>query len=193
MSSRAVAAAVSVCLLANLKSGDHVVAQHTHYTGTLSLFTDTLPKMGITVTQVNQTDTAAFAAALQATTKIIYTESPSNPSMELTDLRAVAALARAHGAISITDSTFASSFNQQPIALGVDIVLHSATKYLNGHADVTAGCIMSSRAHIDKCWEYVRLLGGILHPFEAWCAALLRLLDMFVCLCVPVFVILWLV
>jgi methionine-gamma-lyase len=117
---------------------------------------------------VDQTDTAAFARAIRPNTRVVYTESPTNPTMDLTDLRAVAAIAHEAGALAITDNTFASPYNQRPIALGCDLVVHSATKYLNGHADVTAGAVMGSRARIDDAWEYLRLYGAVLHPFEAW-------------------------
>ncbi len=161
-------AAVTMAILANVQAGDHVIAQQTHYTATMSLLTHTLPRYGIAVTQVDQRDTAAFAQAVQANTKVIYTESPTNPTMDLTDLRATAKLAHAIGALAITDNTFASSYNQRPLDLGYDLVVHSATKYLNGHADVTAGVLLGSKILIEQAWEYLRVHGPILHPFEAW-------------------------
>ena len=161
-------AAITTAILSNVRSGDHVIAQQTHYTGTLSLLTDVLPRYGVEVTQVDQTDTEAFARAVRPNTRIVYTESPTNPTMDITDLRAVAAIAHDAGALAITDNTFASSYNQHPLELDYDLVLHSATKYLNGHADVTAGAIMGSRALIDTAWVYARVHGPVLHPFEAW-------------------------
>ncbi len=161
-------AAVTVAVLSNLQAGDHVVAQQTHYSDTLTLLRHTLPGFGIEVTQVPQGDTAAFAAAMRPNTRIVYMETPSNPTMELTDLRAVAAIAHASGALAICDNTFASSYNQRPLDLGCDMVVHSATKYLNGHSDVVAGAIMGSRSQIDTAWRYLRVHGAILHPFDAW-------------------------
>ncbi len=161
-------AAIATAIMANIQAGDHIVAQQTHYTATMSLFADTLPRFGIEVTQVDQRDTAAFAQAIRPNTKIVYTESPTNPTMDLTDLRATAELAHEAGALTITDNTFASSYNQRPLALGYDLVVHSATKYLNGHADVTAGALLGSKALIDRAWEYLRVHGPVLHPFEAW-------------------------
>ncbi len=161
-------AAITTAILANVQMGDHVVAQHTHYTATMTLFSQTLPRYGIEVTLVDQRDTEAFARAVRPNTKIIYTESPTNPTMDLTDLRATAEIARAAGALAITDNTFATPYNQHPLELGYDLVVHSATKYLNGHADVTAGAIMGSKELIDRAWEYARLHGPVLHPFEAW-------------------------
>lgn len=161
-------AAIAVALLSNLRAGDHVIAQRMHYTSTLSLFMETLPRYGIEVTQVSQTDTEAFARAMRPNTRVIYTESPTNPTLDLTDLRATAEIAHAGGALAITDNTFASSHNQRPLELGYDLVVHSATKYLNGHADVTAGAIMGGRSSIERAWDYLRIHGPVLHPFEAW-------------------------
>jgi len=161
-------AAVAAAILTNVRAGDHVVAQHTHYTASMSLLAETLPRFGVEVTQVDQRDAAAFAAAMRPRTKVIYTETPTNPTMALTDLRATAEIAHAGGAIAITDNTFASPFNQRPLSLGYDIVVQSATKYLNGHADVTAGALMGTREAIERAWNYLRLHGPVLHPFEAW-------------------------
>ena len=105
---------------------------------------------------------------MRPNTRVVYTESPTNPTMDLTDLRATAEIAHAGGALAITDNTFASSYNQRPLDLGYDLVVHSATKYLNGHADVTAGAIMGAQPLIARAWEYLRIYGPVLHPFEAW-------------------------
>src|SRR5256714_11686906 len=161
-------AAITIAIMGNVQADDHVIAQYTHYTATMSLLAHTLPRYGITVTQVGQRNPAAFAQALRPNTKIIYTESPTNPTMDLTDLRATAEIAHAAGALAITDNTFASSYNQRPLELGYDLVVHSATKYLNGHADVTAGGIMGGRQLIDNAWEYFGVHGPVLHPFDAW-------------------------
>jgi cystathionine beta-lyase/cystathionine gamma-synthase len=161
-------AAVTAAILANVHTGDHIIAQQTHYTATMTLLAETLPRYGVAVTQVDQRDPADFARAIRPNTKIIYTESPTNPTMDLTDLQATAEIAHAAGALAIIDNTFASSYNQQPLKLGYDLVVHSATKYLNGHADVTAGAIMGAKKHIDILWEYARVHGPVLHPFEAW-------------------------
>lgn len=162
-------AAISVALLSNLRAGDHVVAQRTHYTGTLSLFLDVLPRLGIDVTLVDQTDVEAFAAAVRADrTKVVYTETPTNPTLALTDLRATAEIAHRAGALAVTDNTFATPHNQRPLEFGYDLVVHSATKYLNGHSDATAGVVVGSQALINDAWHYLRTLGPVLHPWEAW-------------------------
>jgi cystathionine beta-lyase/cystathionine gamma-synthase len=162
------AAAAFLAVVSNVKAGDHIVTQKTLYTATMSLMMHVLPGFGVEVTQVDGHDTQAFARAMRPNTKVIYTETPTNPTMELTDLRATAEIAHAGGAIAIVDNTFASPYNQLPIKLGYDMVIHSATKYLNGHADVTAGVIMGTRERIDRTWEYLRIFGPVLHPFEAW-------------------------
>jgi methionine-gamma-lyase len=161
-------AAITIAVMSNLSAGDHIVAQNTHYTSALSLVAHTLPRYGIEVTQVDQTDTEAFARAIRANTRVIYTESPTNPTLDLTDLRATADLAHSAGALAITDNTFSSAYNQRPHELGYDLVVHSATKYLNGHADVAAGVITGSKELIASAWEYLRVYGPVLHPFEAW-------------------------
>jgi methionine-gamma-lyase len=161
-------AAVSTALLSNLQAGDHVVAQLTHYTATMSLLSDVLPRFGVEVTQVDQRDAPAFARAMRPNTRVVYTETPTNPTMDLTDLRATAEIAHSGGALAITDNTFASAYNQRPLEMGYDLVIHSATKYLNGHSDVTAGALCGPRALIEKAWEHMRVNGPVLHPFEAW-------------------------
>ncbi|MGA7731403.1 MAG: aminotransferase class I/II-fold pyridoxal phosphate-dependent enzyme [Chloroflexia bacterium] len=162
------AAAITTALMSNLAAGDHIVAQSVHYTSSMTMLSSIFPRYGVEVTLVDQTDTEAFARALRPNTKVVYTESPTNPTIVLTDLRATADLAHSVGAIAITDNTFASSYNQQPLSLGYDLVLHSATKYLNGHADVTAGALAGSRELIDRAWNWMRVYGQVLHPFEAW-------------------------
>jgi methionine-gamma-lyase len=162
------AAAMTVAIMSNVSAGDHVVAQTAHYTATMTMLQHTLPRFGVEVTQVDQRDTEAFRKAMRPNTKLLYTETPTNPTLELTDLEATADIAHSAGAIAVTDNTFASSYNQQPLELGYDLVLHSATKYLNGHADVTAGALMGSKELIERAWEYLRVYGPVLHPFEAW-------------------------
>lgn len=161
-------AAVSLLFLTFLESGDHVVAQRTLYPATSTLLAKKLETLGIGCTLVEQTDTAAFAQAVQPNTKLIYLETPANPTLGLTDLADVAAIAKARGILTAADNTFASSFNQRPLDLGIDIVLHSATKYLAGHSDVIAGVLISRRELISKLWGNHILFGGVLHPMEAW-------------------------
>jgi methionine-gamma-lyase len=117
---------------------------------------------------VDQTDPAAFEAALRPQTRLIMLESPSNPLLQLTDLAAIAGLARQRGIVTIADNTFATPVNQRPLDLGVDIVVHSATKFLGGHHDLLAGVAAGTRAAMAKAWEASIVLGGNLGAFEAW-------------------------
>ncbi|HVA28756.1 MAG TPA: PLP-dependent aspartate aminotransferase family protein, partial [Candidatus Baltobacteraceae bacterium] len=124
--------AIASCAIAMTKSGDHVVAQRMIYDGTRSLLDGILARYGVETTYVDQHDTAAFASAIRANTKLVMLESPSNPLLGITDIAAVAKLAHERGAIVSVDNTVATPVNQRPLALGADIVLHSATKYLGG-------------------------------------------------------------
>ncbi len=164
-------AAVTVALLSRVRAGDHVVAQTTHYTGALTLLTEQLPRYGVRVTLVEQTDPAALTAAIGPGTAVVYTETPSNPLLALTDLAAVAEAAHRHGAVVITDNTFATPYNTTPLDLGVDLVVQSATKYLNGHSDVTAGVVTGRADLVAEAWEVARVQGPVCHPFEAWLLA----------------------
>jgi len=160
--------AVSLVLLGLLKSGDHVVAQTNHYMGSAKHFSELLPRFGVRCTLVDQTDLTAWRRAFEPATRLVMTETPVNPTCALTDLAAVAAMARAHGAISVCDNTFASPINQQPLAHGVDVVVHSATKYLGGHHDLTAGAVVALRETIDRLWNTQICLGATLSPMDAW-------------------------
>jgi cystathionine beta-lyase/cystathionine gamma-synthase len=160
--------AVSLVLLGLLKAGDHVVAQTNHYMASAKHFAELLPRFGVRCTLVNQTDLAAWQRAIQPGTKLVMTETPVNPTCALTDLAAVAVLARAAGAISVCDNTFASPLNQQPLALGIDLVVHSATKYLGGHHDITAGAVVGAKELIDALWPTQICLGATLSPMDAW-------------------------
>jgi cystathionine beta-lyase/cystathionine gamma-synthase len=160
--------AVSLVLLGMLKAGDHVVAQTNHYMASAKHFAELLPRFGVRCTLVDQTDLSAWQRAIQPGTKLVVTESPVNPTCALTDLAAVARLARAAGAISVCDNTFASPLNQQPLALGIDLVVHSATKYLGGHHDITAGAVVGAKSLIDALWPTQICHGATLSPMDAW-------------------------
>lgn len=160
--------AISTTLLTLLGAGDHVIAQKTHYMGTTQLLETVLPKFGIHVTLVDQASTESFASALRPSTKVIYVESPANPLLTLTDLTAVASLARQSGALTVCDSTIASPVNQNPIRLGIDLVIHSATKFLGGHHDMVAGAVAGSRTLIERIWQTSVALGPVPDPFAAW-------------------------
>ncbi len=160
--------AIFAAVMSLLRSGDHVIAQHNLYAGATKLFRDLLPRWGIERTLVDQTKPEEFAAAVRPNTKLIYVETPSNPLLRLTDLQAVSDLARGRGITTIIDNTFATPVNQRPLTLGIDVVVHSATKYLGGHHDLTAGVIVASRPFIELAWEFSIVSGAVLSPFEAW-------------------------
>lgn len=160
--------AIFTALMSVLQAGDHVVAQTNHYAGAMTLFEELPRRFGVEVTTVDQTRPEAFAEAVRPNTRVIYAESPTNPLMQLTNLREVADLARGRGITTIVDNTFATPINQRPLAFGIDCVVHSATKYLGGHSDLTAGCIVSTREFVERAWHFSLLAGSILSPFDGW-------------------------
>jgi cystathionine beta-lyase/cystathionine gamma-synthase len=162
--------AVVAALLTLVSAGEHVVAQRVLYGGTMGLLKNIAPRLGIDVSFVEQTHADAFANAIRPTTRLIMLESPSNPMMRLTDLRAVANLAKSKGIVTMVDNTIASPINQRPMEFGIDLVMHSATKYLSGHSDVSAGILIGSKASITAIWEKAYILGATLDPFAAWLA-----------------------
>ena len=160
--------AISTSVMSLLERGDHVVAQRNLYAGTAALLEDVLLRLGIECTFVDQTNAEGWAEALRPNTKLIYAETPANPLMSLTDLQAVAALGKTRGITTIVDNTFATPINQRPLQYGIDVVVHSGTKYLGGHSDVTAGVIIGSSAFIERAWRFHIVMGAALSPFDAW-------------------------
>lgn len=161
-------AAVSTVLLAFLKKGDHIVLSRHSYGGTQNLVLEEFGAMGIEYTFIGGTDVAEYADAIRPNTRVLYLETPSNPLMLITDLQAVASLAREKGLLTIIDNTFASPVNQNPADFGIDIVIHSATKYMGGHSDICAGAIAGSSEHIDRVFQLAKNLGGSLSDFTVW-------------------------
>ncbi|WP_327596129.1 aminotransferase class I/II-fold pyridoxal phosphate-dependent enzyme [Streptomyces chartreusis] len=161
-------AALTTAVLALVSAGDHVIGQRSTYGGTGSVLMNLLPRLGVSTTQVDQTDPEAFAKALTPQTRLILVETPSNPLLQITDLRAVADLARVHDVLTMADNTFATPLNQRPADLGIDLVWHSATKYLNGHSDVSAGVIAGPTELLNRIWDVGLLTGATLGPIDAW-------------------------
>jgi len=161
-------AAFSAMLLAFLKKGDHVVFQNILYGGTVGFIREELPKFGIEFTFTNGYDISDFEAAIQPNTKLIHIETPSNPLLTITDLKGIVALAKSKGIVTTIDNTFASPVNQNPIDFGIDVVMHSATKYLGGHSDILAGALASSNENMEKIWHVARNFGGTLSDFMVW-------------------------
>ncbi|MBK8492678.1 MAG: aminotransferase class I/II-fold pyridoxal phosphate-dependent enzyme [Saprospirales bacterium] len=163
------AGAISTAVIGNVKAGDHVVCVQNPYSWTKTLLMKLLPRFGVTHTFVDGTDTAAIEAAVQPNTTLLYLESPNSLTFELQDLEACVAIAKKHGLVSCIDNSYASPIYQQPIKLGVDIVLHSGTKYLNGHSDVVLGVLAGNKAMVKKLFNLEFMtLGGILGPHDAW-------------------------
>jgi cystathionine beta-lyase/cystathionine gamma-synthase len=160
--------AFTTAMLTLVEAGDHVVAQRSHYTGTAREVRGLLPKLGVECTEVDQTQPEAFERAMRPNTKVVLLESPSNPRLEVTDLAAVAEIARRHGALTLADNTFATPINQRPLDLGVDLVWHSATKYMGGHADLLAGVVAGPSSVMERMWDTAQDVGAILAPFAAW-------------------------
>jgi cystathionine beta-lyase/cystathionine gamma-synthase len=161
-------AATSTALLALLESGDEVVCSAAIYGGTLHLLADLFPRWGISARFVSLDEMAQPAKMIGDRTKLVWFESPINPTLRCVDIAAIASACRARGVTSVIDNTFASPLNQRPIAAGVDVVMHSVTKYLNGHSVITAGAIAGPTAILERIDKTRRLLGGVIDPHAAY-------------------------
>ncbi|MFZ4546745.1 MAG: trans-sulfuration enzyme family protein [Bacteroidales bacterium] len=163
-------AAISAAILSNVKSGDHVVCVENPYSWTNTLLkTNILPKFGVSVSMVNGSSTEAIINSVRPETTVIYLESPNSWTFELQDLTAIGAFARKHGITTIIDNSYSTPLYQQPIKHGIDLVVHTASKYLGGHSDVVAGVCCGSKERIGELFANEFLtLGGILSPFDAW-------------------------
>jgi cystathionine beta-lyase/cystathionine gamma-synthase len=162
-------AAVSALALTFLSSGDHLVASEVCYAGSVELFGLHLPRFGIKVSLVDTSDLEAVHSALRPSTRMIYVETPANPILRIADINALAGIAHEAGALLAVDSTWAGPALQKPLALGADFVLHSLTKYLNGHGDALGGAVLGSEEHIQRIRKEMLVhLGGALSPFNAW-------------------------
>ena len=161
-------AAISTTLLTLLSSGDHLLAQSCLYGGTHDLLTKDFPALGIAHSFIDANDPGSWKSKLKPTTKLIYVEAITNPTMEVADLEAVVAFAREHGLVSLIDNTFATPVNFRPLDYGFDLSLHSCTKYMNGHSDLVAGAVIGSRALVDRIKRKLDHLGGSLDPHAAY-------------------------
>lgn len=164
-------AATATALFGLLKSGDEVICSAAIYGGTLQLIASFLERLGVRARFASLEELAAPDGLFTPATKVLWFESPINPTLRCVDIKKVAAACRAHGVIGVIDNTFASPVNQQPLAMGVDLVMHSATKYLNGHSDVTAGALIGSRAILERLGPARKLFGGVLEPASAYALA----------------------
>lgn len=161
-------AAVSTTMLAFLHKGDHVVLPQTLYGGTYNFVVEEFHKFGIEYSFADGFSEADFSEKMQPNTKVIFIETPSNPLMRITDLEMIAKLAKEHGLVSMIDNTFATPINQTPADFGIDIMIHSATKYMGGHSDICAGAVAASEEHIKTIWNLAKNLGGSLSDYTVW-------------------------
>ena len=161
-------AAILTSLFAFLKKGDHAVLQNDLYGGSFAALVTEFPRYGIEYTLVDGSNPENFEKAIRKETKVIYIETPSNPTLKITDIKAVAGIAKKHGLLTIIDNTFASPVNQNPIDLGIDIVTHSGTKYIGGHSDLCCGAAVASSAHIKQIWNSAIHFGGSLDAFTSY-------------------------
>lgn len=161
-------AAISGTLLALLGAGDHLLAQSCLYGGTHDLLTREFPRLGLTADFIDAQQPETWRALLKPSTRAVYVESMTNPLLEVADLKAIVSFARAHGLITIIDNTFASPVNFRPIPFGFDLSIHSATKYLNGHADIVAGAVSGRASLIEGIRHKLNLLGSSLDPHAAF-------------------------
>ncbi len=161
--------AIASAILACVDAGDHVVAGSSLYTATTEIFTRLLPRFGISASFVDPRRPGAWREAVRPNTRLVYVETPANPTMMITDIREAVDAARSVHAVTLADNTFATPVNQRPIELGVDAVMHSATKYLGGHSDVVAGAVVAATSRLfDRIWFTYKMLGPTLGPFEAF-------------------------
>ncbi len=161
-------AAISTAVLAHVRSGDRIVTTRELYGGTFELMDTVLPGLGIQTTYVNCWKTEAIIAEIEKGCALLYLESPTNPLLRVVDVPVLAEAAHAGGAVVMLDGTFASPINQHPVDWGVDVLIHSGTKYLGGHHDVTAGFVCAATSCWERIWQLRKILGGVMDPMTAF-------------------------
>ena len=160
--------AITTTLMALLKSGDHIVAQRDIYGGVSKFLSQWLPKMGIETTFVDTTDYEQYEQAIRPNTKLLHLESPTNPTLRIVDFKKAAALAKQHRILSMVDSTFGTPINQHPAEFGIDLIMHSGTKYLAGHTDLICGVVAARHELIEQIWGTRTTLGNCMDPHASW-------------------------
>ena len=161
-------AAISTTLLAFLKTGDHIVLQKTLYGGTYNFVNEEFSKYGIEYSFTDGLEPQDFETKIKENTKVVFVETPSTPLLTITDLSAIAKIAKKHGLVAMIDNTFASPVNQNPIDFGFDIIIHSATKYMGGHSDICAGAVASTQEYMERIFQLAKNLGGSLSDYTVW-------------------------
>jgi O-succinylhomoserine sulfhydrylase len=160
--------AILACVMGVLKAGDHVVASRSLFGATVNLFNNIIKKFGVETTYVSATDVAEWQAAVRPNTKLFFLETPSNPLTEISDIAAIAAVAKKCGALLAVDNCFCTPILQRPLLLGADIVIHSATKYIDGQGRALGGAVLGSKKHLESVYGFLRTAGPTMSPFNAW-------------------------
>ena len=163
-------AAITTAIMANVKSGSRIISTREIYGGTFELLNDVLVKLDVNPVFINCWKTDQIIDEIQKGVAVLFLETPTNPLLRVADIKPLAEAAHDQGAVVMLDATFASPINQRPLDLGVDIVIHSATKYLGGHHDITAGFVCCNNQHFDRIWTYRKILGGVMDPMSAFLA-----------------------
>lgn len=160
--------AILACCMGLLKAGDHVVASRSLFGATVNLFNNIIKKFGVETTYVSATDVAEWQAAVRPNTRLFFLETPSNPLTEISDIAAIAAVAKQCGALLAVDNCFCTPILQRPLLMGADIVIHSATKYIDGQGRVLGGAVLGSKKHMESVYGFLRTAGPTMSPFNAW-------------------------
>ena len=160
--------AILACVMGVLKAGDHIVASRSLFGATVNLFNNIIKKFGVETTYVSATNVAEWQAAVRPNTRLFFLETPSNPLTEISDIAAIATVAKQCGALLAVDNCFCTPLLQQPFALGADIVIHSATKYLDGQGRVLGGAVLGSKKNMESVYGFLRTAGPTMSPFNAW-------------------------
>ena len=160
--------AILACVMGLLKSGDHIVASRSIFGATINLFNNVIKKFGVETTYVSATDVSEWQAAVRPNTKLFFLETPSNPLTEISDIAAIAAVAKGCGALLAVDNCFCTPILQRPFELGADIVIHSATKYIDGQGRVLGGAVLGSKKNMEGVYSFLRTAGPTMSAFNAW-------------------------
>ena len=160
--------AILACVMGVLKAGDHIVASQSLFGATVNLFNNIIKKFGVETTYVSATDVSAWQAAVRPGTKLFFLETPSNPLTEISDIAAIAKIAKACGALLAVDNCFCTPILQRPLELGADIIIHSATKYIDGQGRVLGGAVLGSKKNMEGVYQFLRTAGPTMSAFNAW-------------------------
>ena len=160
--------AILACVMGLLKAGDHIVASRSVFGATINLFNNVIGKFGVATTFVSATDVAEWQAAVRPNTKLFFLETPSNPLTEISDIKAIAAVAKQCGALLAVDNCFCTPILQRPLELGADIVIHSATKYIDGQGRVLGGAVLGNKKNLEGVYQFLRTAGPTMSAFNAW-------------------------